>query len=278
VFFALYPLIGWRGMFMVGALPALLVLYIRRHVQESPAFLERRHATARSGIVAIRGNVGLFVWAVVLMTAFNFFSHGTQDIYPTFLETQRGLSSHAVGGIAVVYNIGAIIRGLMFGALSQRIGRRRAILIAAFVALPIIPLWVYAATPIWLAAGAFLMQLAVQGAWGVVPVHLNELSLDAVRGTFPGFTYSSAISWPRRTPPFRQAFAIVVAVVALALALLAGFGPEAKGVRFGHGRFDGVETARVMGRLYAAARLYVNFFQPSFKLKEKRREGAVELH
>lgn len=247
VFFALYPLLGWRGMFMVGALPALLVFYIRQHVDESPAFLARRHAEPSEGIVAaVRGNVGLFIWAVVLMTAFNFFSHGTQDIYPTFLETQRGLSSHMVGAIAVVYNIGAIIGGLTFGALSQQIGRRRAIVIAALMALPLIPLWAYAANPFWLAIGAFLMQFAVQGAWGVVPVHLNELSPDAVRGTFPGFTYQlgNLLASANATIQaglaehyggnYAFALAVVVAVVAVAVALLAGFGFEAKGVRFGH--------------------------------------------
>lgn len=246
VFFALYPYIGWRGMFMIGALPALLVLYIRRHVDESPAFLERQQAAARGGIVeAIRGNIGLFVWAVVLMTAFNFFSHGTQDIYPTFLETQRGLSSHVVGAIAIVYNIGAIIGGLTFGTLSQRIGRRRAIVIAALMALPIIPFWAYGESPFWLAAGAFLMQFAVQGAWGVVPVHLNELSPDAVRGTFPGFTYQLGNLFASANATIQAgiaeyyggdyafALALVVAVVSVAVALLAGFGTEAKGVRFG---------------------------------------------
>jgi SHS family lactate transporter-like MFS transporter len=246
VFFALYPLIGWRGMFMVGAVPALLVLYIRREVRESPAFLARQQSSHRTGFVhAIRGNIGLFVWAVVLMTAFNFFSHGSQDIYPTFLETQRGLSSHTVGAIAIVYNIGAIAGGLTFGAFSERIGRRHMIVIAALMTLPVIPLWVYATNPIWLATGAFLIQFAIQGAWGVVPVHLNELSPDAVRGTFPGFTYQlgNLLASANATiqagiaghygGDYAFALAAVLAVFAVAVALLAGFGAEAKGVRFG---------------------------------------------
>ncbi|MCK0195916.1 MFS transporter [Ancylobacter sp. 6x-1] len=251
VFFVLYPFIGWRGMFMVGALPALLVLYIRQHVEESPAF-ERRRVLAAQGVrmvgifEAIRGNLGLFLWAVALMTAFNFFSHGTQDLYPTFLEVQRGLSTHAVGAIAIFYNIGAIIGGLTFGVISQRIGRRRAIVIASLIALPVIPLWAYAPNAILLAVGAFLMQFAVQGAWGVVPVHLNELSPDAVRGTFPGFTYQlgNLIASVNATlqaglaqshgGDYAYALAVVIGVVALAVALLAGFGFEAKGVRFGH--------------------------------------------
>lgn len=251
VFFALYPLIGWRGMFMVGALPALLVLYIRRHVAESPAFLERRREPGGPGILAaIRGNIGLFVWAVALMTAFNFFSHGTQDLYPTFLEAQRGLSSHTVGAIAIIYNIGAIVGGLTFGAFSERIGRRRAIVIAALIAVPIIPLWAYGSNPVWLAAGAFLMQFAVQGAWGIVPVHLNELSPEAVRGTFPGFTYQlgnllasanatlQAGVAARYGGDYAFALAAVALVVAIAVALLAGFGFEAKGARFGRAASD----------------------------------------
>jgi SHS family lactate transporter-like MFS transporter len=246
VFFALYPLIGWRGMFMVGALPALLVLYIRWNVEESPAFLQRRQRAGGPGIVgAIRGNLGLFVWAVVLMTALNSLSHGSQDLYPTFLEVQRGLSSHAVGAIAVVYGIGGIIGGLTFGTLSQRIGRRRAIVIAALIALPVAPLWVLAGSPVLLAVGAFLMQFAVHGAWGVVPAHLNELSPDAVRGTFPGFTYQLGNLLASAVPTLQAgiaahdggdyalALAAVVAVSAVAVALLAGFGAEAKDVRFG---------------------------------------------
>jgi MFS transporter, SHS family, lactate transporter len=246
VFFALYPLIGWRGMFMVGALPALLVLYIRWNVEESPAFLQRRQRAGGPGIVgAIRGNLGLFVWAVVLMTALNSLSHGSQDLYPTFLEVQRGLSSHAVGAIAAVYGIGGIIGGLTFGTLSQRIGRRRAIVIAALIALPVAPLWVLAGSPVLLAVGAFLMQFAVHGAWGVVPAHLNELSPDAVRGTFPGFTYQLGNLLASAVPTLQAgiaahdggdyalALAAVVAVSAVAVALLAGFGAEAKDVRFG---------------------------------------------
>jgi MFS transporter, SHS family, lactate transporter len=246
VFFALYPMVGWRGMFMIGAVPALLVLYIRRNVEESPAFLKPRPAAVGNEMIgAIRGNVGLFVWAVILMTAFNFLSHGTQDLYPTFLEAQRSLPNHTVGAIAIIYNIGAIIGGLTFGALSERIGRRHAIATAAAIALPVIPLWLYAASPVWLAIGAFLIQFAIQGAWGVVPVHLNELSPDAVRGTFPGFTYQlgNLLASANATMQagiaehyegdYAFALAVVVAPVAVALVLLVLFGPEAKGIQFG---------------------------------------------
>jgi len=245
VYGLLFTTIGWRGMFMVGAAPALLVLYIRGKVDESPSFKARR-ATLSGGSLwqTIRDNLGLFVFSIVLMTAFNFFSHGTQDLYPTFLQVQRHMSPHEVGVIAVVYNIGAIVGGISFGALSERIGRRLGIVIAALIALPVIPLWVYAPNAIWLAVGAFLMQIAVQGAWGIVPAHLNELSPEDVRGTFPGFTYQlgnllasgnatlQAAIASSYGNDYAFALALVAAVVAVAVALLAWFGVEARGVKF----------------------------------------------
>ncbi|MBB4240166.1 MULTISPECIES: MFS transporter [Rhizobium] len=245
VFFLLFPIIGWRGMFFVGAVPALLVLYIRRNVEESPAFLQRQAKPQRPFLTVLRENIPLFLWAVLLMTAFNFFSHGTQDLYPTFLETQRQYDSYTVGAIAIVYNIGAIVGGLTFGALSQRWGRRRTIVIAALLAIPVAPLWVWGHGPVMLAIGAFLMQLFVQGAWGIVPVHLNELSPDEVRGTFPGFAYQLgnllasgnasiqaglAKQWGG---DYALALLIVACIVAVVVALFAGFGFEKKGVRFG---------------------------------------------
>jgi SHS family lactate transporter-like MFS transporter len=244
-YFALYGLIGWRGMFMIGVLPAVLVLYIRGKVEESPAFLARAHAKLGAGLVTmLRDNAGRFLYAVLLMTAFNFLSHGTQDLYPAFLQLQRHFSQHTVGLIAIVYNIGAILGGLLFGALSQRIGRRRAIVIAALLTLPVIPVWAYGGGPVTLAVGAFLMQFAVQGAWGVVPAHLNELSPEDMRGTFPGFTYQigNLLASVNATLQagiaeanggnYAFALATVAAIVAVTLAVLALFGIEAHGVKF----------------------------------------------
>jgi MFS transporter, SHS family, lactate transporter len=177
VYYALFELIGWRGMFMIGVLPALIVLYIRMRVKESPAWVRMAARGKPVGILhALRGRWGLFLYVVLLMTAFNFFSHGTQDLYPTFLQVQHGFSPHLVGAIAVVYNIGAILGGTLFGAWSERVGRRRAIVVACLLALPVIPLWAFATYPILLAAGAFMIQFMVQGAWGIIPAHLNELS------------------------------------------------------------------------------------------------------
>ena len=187
--FLAYPWLGWRGMFFVGVAPALLVLYVRASVPESPAW-KAMEQHARPGLIAtLKQNIGLSLYAIVLMTAFNFFSHGTQDLYPTFLREQHHFAPGTVTAIAITLNIGAIVGGLFFGTLSERIGRRRAICIAALIALPVLPLWAFSSGAVALAAGAFLMQISVQGAWGVIPVHLNEISPDEIRATFPGLVY-----------------------------------------------------------------------------------------
>ncbi|MDQ2804765.1 MAG: MFS transporter, partial [Pseudomonadota bacterium] len=160
VYWIFFPLVGWQGLFMIGAFPALLVLYIRRSVPESPDWESRATAGPQPSIWdVLRRNVGLTVYAVVMMTAFNFFSHGTQDLYPTFLQVQHKLDRTTVSAIIIVLNIGAILGGIGFGILSQRIGRRTAIVIAAVLALPVIPLWAFSATPVLLGLGAFLMQI-----------------------------------------------------------------------------------------------------------------------
>jgi SHS family lactate transporter-like MFS transporter len=244
-YFALYGLIGWRGMFIVGALPALLVVYIRGKVEESPAFLAKTTARQDAGLVRmLRENSGRFLYVVLLMTAFNFFSHGTQDLYPTFLRLQHHFDPHTVGLIAIIYNIGAILGGIIFGALSEGLGRRRGIVIAALATLFVIPLWAYGTSPLMLATGAFFMQFAVQGAWGIVPAHLNELSPHAVRCTFPGFAYQTGNLLASVNATLQAsiaqsdggnyafALAIVAAIVAVVLACLTGFGIEAHGVKF----------------------------------------------
>ena len=243
VYALFFPVIGWRGMFMVGMLPALLVLYIRRHVQESPHW--RREPPERGGTLAVlRNHWKLALYAVALMTLFNFFSHGTQDLYPTFLQKQHGLGHATVGTIAVIYNIGAVLGGVLVGSLSERIGRRRAIVLAALLSLPIAPLWAMAGTPVSLAVTAFLMQVMVQGAWGVIPAHLNELSPPEARATFPGFVYQLGNLFAAINAPLQSSIAerlgnnyglvmgIVAAVVAVLIAVLTYFGREAKGLSF----------------------------------------------
>ena len=241
--------IGWRGMFMLGAAPALLLLYIRSKVPESEVWLSGAPSRRRQSIWAgLSGHWGLALYAILLMTAFNFFSHGTQDMYPHFLDVQRGFSAHTVAGIVVVYNIGAICGGVSFGALSSRIGRRRAIALAAALSLIALPFWAFALGPVAIAIAAFCMQFMVQGAWGIVPVHLNELSPPAVRATFPGFVYQlgnliASMNAPLQTaiaehrggtlhPDFAFALALVCSIVAVCLLLLALAGPERRDVRF----------------------------------------------
>jgi MFS transporter, SHS family, lactate transporter len=255
VYFALYGLIGWRGMFMVGALPALLVVYIRAKVEESPAFLARTYERQKPGLISmLRDYGGRFVYVVLLMTAFNFFSHGTQDLYPTFLRLQHHFDPHTIGLIAIVYNIGAILGGITFGTLSERIGRRRGIVIAALGALLVIPLWAYGTSPVTLAIGAFFMQFAVQGAWGIVPVHLNELSPHDLRGTFPGVAYQTgnllasvnatlqASLAHANGGNYAFALALVAAIVAVVLAALTALGIEARGVKFPGGPENPVDA------------------------------------
>ncbi|HJU08010.1 MAG TPA: MFS transporter [Rhodanobacteraceae bacterium] len=244
----LFNTIGWRGMFVLGMLPALLVLYIRRSVPESPVFEQRRGAR-RSVRETMRGHWGLFAYLIVLMALFNMFSHGSQDVYPTFLKVQKHFDTHITSLLTVILNLGALAGGLVFGAWSERIGRRRAMVISALLALPAIPLWSYGGSLLLLLAiGAFWIQIAVQGAWGVVPGYLNELSPDDVRGTLPGFAYQLGnliaaatafiLAWIAQTRGGDYAFAqsVWIGCVAIVLALLAWFGPEARGVRFGEER------------------------------------------
>jgi len=243
VFGVLYQYVGWRGMFFVGVIPALLVLYIRSNVQESPAWkaLDTKHV--RPSLAAtFKKNWTLALYSIILMTAFNFFSHGTQDLYPTFLREQHHFDPHTVSIIAIVLNIGAIVGGLFFGSLSEKIGRRRAICIAALIALPVLPLWAFSSGAVMLAVGAFLMQISVQGAWGVIPVHLNEISPDEVRATFPGLVYQlgNLIASVNATLQagfavssgnnYALALAVVAGIASVVIAVLILFGPEKRGI------------------------------------------------
>ena len=192
IYWIVFPIFGWRGLFVVGALPALLVIYIRAHVPESPVWKRQSSqvARARLGITnVVRQHGLLFLYAVLLMSAFNYMSHGTQDLYATFLEKQRGFGVSAKSMITIVYALGAICGGSIVGMLSQKWGRRRCVILCAVCGILLIPSWVFSPATSILVLGGFLMQFMVQGAWGVVPVHLNELSPPTVRGTFPGLAY-----------------------------------------------------------------------------------------
>jgi SHS family lactate transporter-like MFS transporter len=233
---------GWRPLFLLSVLPAFVTLFIRAAVPESPAFERAQKAEQRAGLwETIQANWGLVLYSVVLMMAFNLFSHGTQDLYPTFLQKQHNFDSATVSWITIVANLGAIAGGLSFGFVSEKIGRVNAITVAALIALPALPLWAYSTTPLWLAVGAFVMQVAVQGAWGVVPAHLNELSPGAVRATLPAFVYQAGNFLASYNGPFQAklaeanggnyayALALVAGIVAVALVAIIRFSPEKRG-------------------------------------------------
>src|ERR1044072_8102682 len=241
VYWVVFPLFGWRGLFVAGALPAFLVLYIRARVPESPVWLRRQRETTNfwSDLLAVlKRHWILFVYVILLMTAFNAMSHGTQDMYQTFLGEQRhyGVTQKAATGI--IYAVGAICGGTVVGHLSQKWGRRRSIVLASVFGIIFIPLWVFPPSFALLVAGGFAMQFMVQGAWGIVPVHLNELSPGAVRGTFPGVAYQLGNLFAANTaviearladhfrdvgehPNYAKALALFTLVIFLVLILLA---------------------------------------------------------
>ncbi len=239
VYYFLFDAIGWRGMFMIGIAPALLVMVIRIWVKESPTFEASRHVERPNPLALLAKHWRTSLYVVVLMTAFNFFSHGTQDLYPQFLKTQHHFDTHTVGLLTGFMNVGAISGGILFGALSDRFSRRWAIIAAALLALPMIPLWAFSHTAAMLGVGAFLIQVAVQGAWGIVPAHLNELAPDGTRGIFPGFAYQAGnfiasinARWQSgiaEKTSYAHALALVAGVTAIVLAAWTFVGPERKG-------------------------------------------------
>jgi MFS transporter, SHS family, lactate transporter len=187
------PTLGWRAMFWVGGIPALLALYVRISVPESEAWKQHRSPNVRGIVRAATEHWKLFLYLIVMMTLMMFLSHGTQDLYPDFLSTVHRFKSAVVSYVAILYNIGAVIGAITFGYFSESIGRRKSMVVALLLALAIIPLWAFGGTLPMLAIGAFLMQAGVQGAWGIIPAHLNELSPDAVRGLVPGLAYQLGI-------------------------------------------------------------------------------------
>jgi len=252
VYWMVFPFFGWRGLFVAGALPAILVLYIRARVPESPAWLRRQHMTAdfwRELLIVLKRHWGLFLYVVALMTAFNAMSHGTQDMYQTFLGEQRHYDVTQKAATGIIYAFGAICGGTIIGHLSQKWGRRRSMILCAALGIVLIPLWVFSPGYTLLVIGGFAMQFMVQGAWGVVPVHLNELSPDAVRGTFPGFAYQLGNLFAANTavveaqlayhfcdanghPDYAKALALFAFLIFLMLILLAAIGPEKLGKKF----------------------------------------------
>src|SRR6266550_3087740 len=239
-YWMVFPFFGWRGLFVAGALPAILVHYIRERV---PGDFWRQL------LIVLKRHWALFLYVILLMTAFNAISHGTQDMYQTFLGEQRhyGVAQKATTGI--IYAFGAICGGTVVGYLSQKWGRRRAIALCCVLGIVLIPLWAFSPGYTLLVIGGFAMQFMVQGAWGIVPVHLNELSPDAVRGTFPGFAYQLGNLFAANTdvveaqlayhfhdagghPDYAKALGLFTLVTFVVLIFLAAIGPEKRGKEF----------------------------------------------
>lgn len=244
--------LSWRWLFGLSIIPALISLIIRYRVKESEVWeaAQDRMRLTKTRIRDVLGNPAIvrrFVYLVLLMTAFNWMSHGTQDVYPTFLTATTdhgaGLSSLTARWIVVIYNIGAIIGGLAFGTLSQRFSRRYTIVFCAALGLPIVPLFAYSRTAAMLCLGSFLMQVFVQGAWGVILAHLTEMSPDAIRGVYPGVTYQlgnllAAFNLPiqerlAESHGYPFALAATIVPVLLVVAVLTAIGKDATGIRFG---------------------------------------------
>jgi len=242
-YFSLFDRWGWRPLFLLGGLPALLALFVRVRVKESEVWESSRKAGWRELVHAILRSWKAFLYIALLMTFMNFASHGTQDMYPTFLQRFRHFDAPSRSLISAFAMVGAIAGGVMFGHLSDRWGRRRAIVTALALAIFTIPLWAFSTATAMLVAGAFVMQFMVQGAWGVIPAHLSELAPDAVRGFLPGFAYqcgvlvSGSIVYIQarfaERMPYATAMALTAGTVFLGGCIVAALGRERRGQVFG---------------------------------------------
>jgi SHS family lactate transporter-like MFS transporter len=242
-YFFVFPKWGWRPMFFIGGLPALLALFVRYKVKESAVWQKTREESWSGLGRAIVSNWKLFLYLTALMMMMNFASHGTQDLYPTFLEKQREFSPRQVATIAVIYNVGALLGGILFGLLSDRFGRRRGMTTAFGLAILSIPLWAFAPGTFWLVGGAFLMQFMVQGAWGIIPAHITELSPDSVRGFLPGFAYqcgvllAGSVAYLEALLASHLSYATAMAVTAVTVfsigVVVIVLGPERRAKEFG---------------------------------------------
>ena len=242
-YFFVFPRWGWRPLFFIGGLPALLALYVRSQVSESEAWQRSRAGSWRDLGQMLAANWKTFLYITLLMALMNGVSHGTQDLYPTLLKRDWGFQTTGVFALTGISMVGALSGGVVCGWLSDRIGRRRMIVAALAGALLLIPLWAFAPNVVLLAVGAFLMQVMVQGAWGVIPAHITELSPDAVRGVLPGFGYQCGAAIAGLMPVlgatiaastgYSWAMAVTAGAVFVLCAIVAWVGPERRGVEYG---------------------------------------------
>ena len=242
-YFFVFPRWGWRPMFFIGGLPALLAIYVRLHVKESEVWKKTRHENWSQLGRGIASHWKLFLYLVALMMMMNFVSHGTQDMYPTLLKRQWGFSPQKVAAVTAFSMVGAIAGGILFGLLSDRFGRRRSMIAALVGALAVIPVWAFSPSLALLVTGGFLMQFMVQGAWGVIPAHLTELSPDSVRGFLPGFAYqcgvllAGSVAYIEALFAQRMSYATAMALTAVTVftgaVIITALGREKRGIQFG---------------------------------------------
>jgi SHS family lactate transporter-like MFS transporter len=242
------PHFDWRAMFVVGSFVAVAIIILTALSPESEAWKMHRMGSIGSIFKTLFQHKRSFFYLLMVMAVMTCLSHGTQDLYPDFLKTLPSIK-HALilgvqplYGIPILYNIGAIVGALFFGQISERIGRRYSIIAALVVSLLSIPAWAFGGSMLVLVSGSFLMQAGVQGAWGVIPAHLNELSPDSVRSLFPGFVYqlgvliaSPAVSFEfllRDHFGYPWALTLFEGVVIVALIFVFAYGPEQRGRSF----------------------------------------------
>lgn len=242
-YFVVFPRWGWRPLFFIGGLPALLALYVRSQVSESEVW-QRSRASSWSHLGRVLlANWKTFLYVTLLMALMNGVSHGTQDLYPTLLKRDWGFQTPRVVGLTAISMLGALLGGVVAGHYSDRLGRRRTIVLALCGAVLLIPLWAFSPNVVLLAMGAFLMQVMVQGAWGVIPAHITELSPDAARGVLPGFAYQCGAAIAGLMPwvgtliaaqtGYARAMALTAGTVFVLCAFVAWFGPERRGIVYG---------------------------------------------
>ena len=242
-FFFVFPRWGWRPMFFIGGLPALLGLFVRFKVKESEVWRKTRHPNWGDLGKAILSNWKLFLYLTLMMMMMNFASHGTQDMFPTFLKRFWHMKPTQVAAIGAISMVGAICGGTLVGFLSDRFGRRRSMITALVCAILVVPMWAYAPNVALLVMGAFLIQFMVQGAWGIIPAHLSELSPDSVRGFLPGFAYQCGVLLASSVPTveailaehtsYANAMALTAFIVFTLAAIVVALGREKKGIEFG---------------------------------------------
>lgn len=241
-YYLVFPHFGWRAMFFIGGLPALVTLFIRSKIKETKAWESHKFSNWREYFRAVTQHWRLFLYLVILMSAMNLISHGTQDLYPTFLQKQLHYTTHETAVVTMISMLGAIFGGLLFGTLSDKWGRKRMMATAIILAIALIPLWLHTGNIAIIAAGAFGMQFMVQGAWGIIPAHINELSPGPLRGFFPGFAYqsgvliASSVAYVEALLAEHLSYSVSMETLAGSVFVLAVIailaGPEAKGINF----------------------------------------------